>query len=271
METLNLMVPTYYGSFIKGTNLELADFGGPMVPVLIHEAEGVRIALGTHEHSDHDKPDVQIERRRNGWLIFLNPVGGSDTSGMVAFLDDGRSFVVEARDNGTTKPVEMVEYEEAIDALDDDSPTEPPCDSPMIVTKSSTENKPVTDREDSAEPPIQDARAHFFVSRAMINALTSAKKAFAGDSNDDEYEALLAFVDALEEYQLREFRTYDPEWVVANYCSWVGLDPGKPPDAEDIEAYLREARPADSCPSKTKAALREWANTFSAMVVEKNR
>ena len=37
---------------------------------------------------------VQVERRPNGWAIFLHPIGGGDPSGYVYFLDDGRSFVL---------------------------------------------------------------------------------------------------------------------------------------------------------------------------------
>ena len=96
-QELKLFVPTYYGTAnckqkVVGDPL---DFDEPNVPVLIHEAEGVRIVLGTHDFNDREKPDIQVERRPNGWAIFLHPVGGGDASGYVYFLDDGRSFLLK--------------------------------------------------------------------------------------------------------------------------------------------------------------------------------
>src|SRR3989442_10209151 len=93
---LKLSVPTYYGAVHGKQNiLGSPDFDAPNVPVLIHEAEGVRIVLGTHDFNDLEKPDIQIERRPKGWAIFLHPVGGGDASGYVYFLDDGQSFLLK--------------------------------------------------------------------------------------------------------------------------------------------------------------------------------
>jgi hypothetical protein len=96
MQKLKLNVPTYLANMpVKHVGADdNPDFGDPNVPVLIHESAGVRIVLGTHDYEDLEKPDVQIERRPNGWAIFLHPVGGGDESGFVYFLDDGRSFLV---------------------------------------------------------------------------------------------------------------------------------------------------------------------------------
>src|SRR5262249_37348384 len=98
VEQIKLSVPTYYGSAHdgSGTLAGLPEFGEPNVPVLIHEAEGVRIVLGTHDFNDRYKPDVQIERRPNGWVIFLHPDDG-DAAGFVHFLDDGRSYLTIER------------------------------------------------------------------------------------------------------------------------------------------------------------------------------
>jgi hypothetical protein len=108
LKRLELSVPTYYGSVAEklAKELGLPEFGEPVVPVLVHEAEGVRIILGTHDYDDLRKPDIQIERRPNGWAIFLHPEPGGDASGFVYFLDDGRSFVLP--EHGPN-PIEMLD------------------------------------------------------------------------------------------------------------------------------------------------------------------
>ena len=97
MQELKLLVPTYNCQLFpeqveKG---EKPEFGAPDVPVLIREAAGVRVVLGTHDYDDYTKPDIQIERQPNGWVIFLHPFPGGDACGYVYFLDDGRSFLVK--------------------------------------------------------------------------------------------------------------------------------------------------------------------------------
>lgn len=99
-----LTVPTYNANYFDKVTHEtlMEEFSEPNVPVLVHEADGVRIVLGTHDYDEMDKPDIQIERRTNGWAIFLHPFGGGDPSGYVYFLDDGRSYLV--REHGGTTP-----------------------------------------------------------------------------------------------------------------------------------------------------------------------
>jgi len=106
LQELKLIVLTYNAKFYakEVERNEKPEFGDPHVNVLIREAEGVRILLGTHDCYDSDKPDVQIERQPNGWMIFLHPVGGSDACGYVYFLDDGRSFLVKETDYGGPTP-----------------------------------------------------------------------------------------------------------------------------------------------------------------------
>jgi hypothetical protein len=94
------------------------DFGEPDVPVLIHEAEGLRIVLGSHDYDDREKPDIQIERRPNGWAIFLHPLGGCDASGYVYFLDDGRSFLVKEKGLGPTEGIKVLEDHETVPEVD---------------------------------------------------------------------------------------------------------------------------------------------------------
>src|SRR5207253_9811775 len=55
---LKLSVPTYYGTVNCKRNVAGEDFDEPNVPVLIHEAEGVRIVLGTHDYNDVEKSDI---------------------------------------------------------------------------------------------------------------------------------------------------------------------------------------------------------------------
>jgi hypothetical protein len=68
LQELKLVVPTYMAECYEneGRDGDQPDFGEPNVPVLVREAEGVRIVLGTHDYDDYGKPDMQIERRPNG-------------------------------------------------------------------------------------------------------------------------------------------------------------------------------------------------------------
>jgi hypothetical protein len=118
MDSFKMMVPTYNGKWLEQPCSGLSDFGDPKVPVLVCPADGVRVVLGGTRYDDMTKPDIQIERRHNGWMIFLHPLAGSDASGFVIFLDNGRSFVTREHGYGPTPPIELVDYEEAIAELD---------------------------------------------------------------------------------------------------------------------------------------------------------
>ncbi|MFL5245114.1 MAG: hypothetical protein ACJ8FY_23675 [Gemmataceae bacterium] len=111
-----LSVPTYNGYFYSEEvdNGTIEEFGDPTVPVLVHEADGVRVVLGTHCYDDLEKPDIQIERQPNGWMIFLHPLGGSDACGYVFFADDGRSFLSKEYDFGPTPAIQILEPAEEI-------------------------------------------------------------------------------------------------------------------------------------------------------------
>lgn len=135
MNGLKLMVPTYNGKSLEEPNCKLPEFDEPEVPVLVCPAEGVRIVLGTHDYHDYSKPDVQIERRHNGWAIFLHPLGGSDPSGFVFFLDDGRSYVVKEECGGPTEPIELVEYDQAATEVDEMKPIGQSCIPTMIIDR----------------------------------------------------------------------------------------------------------------------------------------
>jgi hypothetical protein len=62
------------------------------------------------------KPDVQIERRPNGWAIFLSPLGGSDPCALVYFHDDGRSWLTKELAGPTPELVEVNGIPPQIDA-----------------------------------------------------------------------------------------------------------------------------------------------------------
>jgi hypothetical protein len=111
MQVLKLMVPTFNGSHFPGkvSRHAMPEYGRTETPVLVCEADGVRIILGSHDYHDFEKPDIYVERQPNGWAVFLHPSGGGDPSGMVYFLDDGKSYLLKEDDSGTTPPTIVVE------------------------------------------------------------------------------------------------------------------------------------------------------------------
>lgn len=124
MESLTLLVPTYYGracaNQIETDEMdEMEEFADPHVPVLIYREDGVRIVLGSDDDENLEVPDIKVERRPHGWGIFLHPLGGSDPSGYVYFLDDGRSFLVEEHGYGPTPPIASVDDVSDIPMLDE--------------------------------------------------------------------------------------------------------------------------------------------------------
>lgn len=123
MPELKMYVPTYNASaFAKEVEAgERPDFGDPYVPVVVRDAAGVRIVLGSHDYFDCDAPDIQIERRPNGWAIFLHPMGGGDPSGQAYFLDDGRSFVIPESHLGSTPPIVALKSDETVSEIDNPS------------------------------------------------------------------------------------------------------------------------------------------------------
>lgn len=120
MSEIKFHVPTYnHGTLDQTAGTEgKPEFGDPYVPLVIRRADGVRIVLGTHDYFDSSKPDIQIERRPHGWVIFLHPVGAGDPSGHIYFLDDGNSFLVPERDLGTTPPIKALQWDETVPEID---------------------------------------------------------------------------------------------------------------------------------------------------------
>jgi hypothetical protein len=134
MDELKLIVPTYNGKWLEAPDRTVPEFDAPEVPVLVCPADGVRVVLGTHDYHDYTKPDIQIERRHNGWVIFLHPLGGSDASGFVVFLDDGRSLVA-AEECGATEPIEFADYGTASAEIDDIGPDTSLSAKPKIINR----------------------------------------------------------------------------------------------------------------------------------------
>lgn len=88
-ETWRMNVPTY----LAAQDTSGPDVGEPHVPILIGDAEGIRLLLGTNDWNDYEKPDIQIERHPHGWMIFVHHNAGGAV-GFLIMLDDGRTFYV---------------------------------------------------------------------------------------------------------------------------------------------------------------------------------
>jgi hypothetical protein len=112
---LKLTVPTYLGAQPEGPSGEPPDFGPPDVPILVCPAEGLRVVLGTHDVNDENRPDVQIERRPRGWVIFIHQNAG-DPVACVLILDNGRTCLLP--ESHAPSPIETVDdYPSELDQL----------------------------------------------------------------------------------------------------------------------------------------------------------
>lgn len=118
MSELEIDVPTYNGNLSDPIARDaLPEFGDPHIPVLIYRADGIRIVLGSSDYLDDNAPDIHIERRPQGWAIFLHPVPGGDPSGYVYFLDDGRSYVIPEHGSDAIRMVESGDEFAELDTL----------------------------------------------------------------------------------------------------------------------------------------------------------
>lgn len=120
MPELCIHVPTYYGELkeLDKCYASKNEFDGPFKPVIVRQADGVRVVLGSHDFWDADAPDLQIERRSRGWVIFLHPKGAGDPAGSVYFLDDGRSFLVPEQPGSATPPTVPLSHDAAVAEVD---------------------------------------------------------------------------------------------------------------------------------------------------------
>jgi hypothetical protein len=113
-QRLLLTVPTYIGHQV-GLPLPSMEYAEPKAALVAYEDRGVRVVLGSHDPED-PMPDVQIERRPNGWAIFLHPLGGSDPCAHVYFHDDGRSWLLKEQVGPTPELIEVEDLPREIDA-----------------------------------------------------------------------------------------------------------------------------------------------------------
>ena len=111
MRSMCIKVPTYNASLFGDEAAKgiVPEFGAPEIPVLVREADGLQIVLGSHDFRDCTKPDVQIERQPNGWVIFLHHCGGSDPAGYVYFYDDGRCVLLKERPYDKELEIQVLE------------------------------------------------------------------------------------------------------------------------------------------------------------------
>lgn len=109
MDEFKAVVPTYYGDVYPDqvASGDMKELNDPYVPFVVRVDSGIRVVLGTHEFDNLCKPDIQIERRPSGWVIMLHPLPGSDPSGYVYLLDDGRSVLVPESEFGATPQIEV--------------------------------------------------------------------------------------------------------------------------------------------------------------------
>jgi len=97
MNAWTIEVPTYYRPQKRADGkLKSEGFATPCVPIVVHEECGVRIALGACDWRQRNTPDIQIERRPNGWAIFVR-TGDIDPCALLFILDDARTVCVPQR------------------------------------------------------------------------------------------------------------------------------------------------------------------------------
>jgi hypothetical protein len=152
MKQFKLTVPTYYGHVLSADDLHAGhpEFGEPFVPVVVGLADGVRLVLGAHDYDDLNCPDIQIERRPNGWAIFLHPLADSDASGYVYFLDDGRSFLLPELPWGATNVIQVVKSHQDIEEVD--------WPKPRVASRGSTKPQPAAGSAGVADTEVGKQR-----------------------------------------------------------------------------------------------------------------
>ncbi len=134
MDEFEMSIPTFYGASYGDPTAfaHKEEFDEPYVPLLASKQNGMRIVLGATDSEDGDSPDIHIERRPNGWAIFLHPRGEGDPSGYVYFLDDGRSYLVPV--GGPSDRIRVLDDDETVPMIDD-PPQMPLLSSPSHIAK----------------------------------------------------------------------------------------------------------------------------------------
>ena len=119
MKEMVLHVPTYNANYYP-TQVEtglIEEYGTPFVPVVIQEAAGIRVVLGTEDCNESRATDILIDRQPNGWVVFLHPFGG-DPSGYVYLCDEGRTIFLKERTFGSEPEVQVLEAGENVPEFD---------------------------------------------------------------------------------------------------------------------------------------------------------
>lgn len=97
----------------------------------------------------------------------------------------------------------------------------------------------------------------------LARAVADVTAALAGDSKDEDHDALLELLEALDECDLVAYRDYSADWLIEDFGGWAGLDRGQVGDEEDVLLYVKEARPADSRPSQVQNVLFAWSDSVA--------
>ena len=80
---LHCVVPTYYPE----ARSDAEEYDDPLQPIHLLQADGLQLILGDLEIG----PRLVIERRRCGWLVFIQSVVSGGEAGYLQIADDGRS------------------------------------------------------------------------------------------------------------------------------------------------------------------------------------
>lgn len=115
---LQFRIPTYVGAKAAPAATGHRDFADPIAAIYVSADHNLFIELSPTVGDERIPPNIQIERRPQGWAIHLHPLANSDPSGTVFFLDDGRSFLVIEPGEGPTRPLLVLQGDEDAPALD---------------------------------------------------------------------------------------------------------------------------------------------------------
>jgi hypothetical protein len=159
MQQLKLFAPTYYASLFPDDVAaeRKPEFGDPHVPILAASAEGARLILGSHDFYCSEKPDIQVERHPNGWMIFLMPCAGCDACGYIYFHDDGRTFLRRERGADPANALQIIPPGDPVPGFDS---------SPGAPTSGRMHSR--NDKEDNPSSPLERLGD---VGRAISNGL----------------------------------------------------------------------------------------------------
>ncbi len=91
MNALTLLVPTFTPSARPEDDGK--EYSEPNAEIGMSSEEGLRLELRKGTKPEFGWPQIVIERRAHGWMLFLAPNEG-DESGYLQFHDDGRMCLI---------------------------------------------------------------------------------------------------------------------------------------------------------------------------------